>query len=436
MGLRYYANAPATTLASSCTSGATTVTVTATTGFPISYPYTIIVDRGLATEEVMSVTNAAGTTLTVTRGYDTTTAFAHSAGASVGHGFSAIDPREANVHVNASSAVHGLSGSVVGTTDTQTLSAKTLTSPKVNLIADTNGNEEIIFTTTASAVNEITVANAATAGKPTISATGGDTNISLNLVPKGTGTVQANAVDVVTTSGTQTLTNKTLTTPQIAQINSTTGNLAATTHEGVASAVNYVRLLNSATGNAVSVGAGGTDTNIVLNLFSKGSGVVTANGIEVATTTATQTLTNKTLSTGTLVGASTTDLSAAWVSYTPTWTAVTTNPTLGNGTIAAAYMKIGKTVHFRVKVTFGTTTTLGSGAYGLTLPTPANSAVDVDGGVLVRTSGGSRTVGISWQASTTETRGIMVTTDTALSDATRAWANGDSFSFAGTYEAA
>lgn len=56
-----------------------------------------------------------------------------------------------------------------------------------NTINDTNNNEEIKFTVTASAVNEITVANAATAGKPSISATGGDTNISLELIPKGTG---------------------------------------------------------------------------------------------------------------------------------------------------------------------------------------------------------------------------------------------------------
>jgi hypothetical protein len=82
-------------------------------------------------------------------------------------------------------------------TSTSTLSNKTLTAPKfVNggFIADANGNEEIKFTTTASAVNELTVTNAATAGTPSVAATGGDTNISLNLVPKGTGTVQANAV--------------------------------------------------------------------------------------------------------------------------------------------------------------------------------------------------------------------------------------------------
>ena len=82
---------------------------------------------------------------------------------------------------------------VAGVASTQTLSNKTLTAPRIadlGFIADANGNEAIIVDTVASAVNEITVANAATGTGPTISATGGDTNIDLNLVPKGTGGVK------------------------------------------------------------------------------------------------------------------------------------------------------------------------------------------------------------------------------------------------------
>lgn len=56
-------------------------------------------------------------------------------------------------------------------------------------IGDANGNEGIILVTTASAVNEITVTNAATGNAPIISATGGDTNIDLKLTAKGTGKV-------------------------------------------------------------------------------------------------------------------------------------------------------------------------------------------------------------------------------------------------------
>jgi hypothetical protein len=50
----------------------------------------------------------------------------------------------------------------VSLTGVQTLTNKTLTAPILDEINDSNGNEEIIFTTTASAVNEITIANAAT----------------------------------------------------------------------------------------------------------------------------------------------------------------------------------------------------------------------------------------------------------------------------------
>jgi hypothetical protein len=54
-------------------------------------------------------------------------------------------------------------------------------------IEDDSNNEYIKFTKTASAVNEVTVTNAATTNPPAISATGGDTNIDLNLTPKGIG---------------------------------------------------------------------------------------------------------------------------------------------------------------------------------------------------------------------------------------------------------
>ena len=67
---------------------------------------------------------------------------------------------------------------------------KTLTSPKIGTsILDTNGNELAKLTATGSAVNEFTVANAASGGNPTLSSTGGDSNIDLDLLAKGTGHV-------------------------------------------------------------------------------------------------------------------------------------------------------------------------------------------------------------------------------------------------------
>jgi len=86
--------------------------------------------------------------------------------------------------------IYTLPAGDVTLTGTQTLTNKTLTSPKIGTsILDTNGNELAKVTATGSAVNEFTIANAATGSGPTISSTGGDTNIDVNLLSKGTGTV-------------------------------------------------------------------------------------------------------------------------------------------------------------------------------------------------------------------------------------------------------
>jgi hypothetical protein len=77
-------------------------------------------------------------------------------------------------------------------TGTQTLTNKTLTSPKIGTsILDTNGNELALLTATGSAVNEFTIANAATTAGPTLSATG-EANVPINITPKGTGDVFIN----------------------------------------------------------------------------------------------------------------------------------------------------------------------------------------------------------------------------------------------------
>ena len=80
-------------------------------------------------------------------------------------------------------------------TGTQTLTNKTLTSPKIGTsILDTNGNELFKLTATSSAVNEITYNNAATGNKPTLTASGDDSNIGISIQPKGSGTVTIDAL--------------------------------------------------------------------------------------------------------------------------------------------------------------------------------------------------------------------------------------------------
>tara|TARA_Y100000385_G_scaffold291913_1_gene373925 strand:+ start:4736 stop:5668 length:933 start_codon:yes stop_codon:yes gene_type:complete len=87
---------------------------------------------------------------------------------------------------------------LVGRATTDTLTNKTLTSPTINTpkigtsLNDAAGNEFIKFTTTGSAVNEITIANGASTTGPTLSATGGGTNLNIIMTPKGTGSVELN----------------------------------------------------------------------------------------------------------------------------------------------------------------------------------------------------------------------------------------------------
>lgn len=93
--------------------------------------------------------------------------------------------------------------------------------------------------------NYVQVAGKASGSPPEINAAGVDTNVNLRLVSKGSGTVDAYA-----------------------------NGFRVSRAVGVASAVNYADVYNSATGNPVQFAAGGTDTNIDLKLVPKGTGVV------------------------------------------------------------------------------------------------------------------------------------------------------------------
>jgi hypothetical protein len=164
---------------------------------------------------------------------------------------------------NLVSSVNGQTGVVVLTqtdiagtaslTTVQTLTNKTLTSPSINEILDANGNEILGLSTTASAVDFLTIKNGIGTGVPLhVYADGSSTNVGLHIQPKGSGLVtisdgtdfnkgirfrssgsSASAVtllDAVSTAGrvvtlpdatttlvgrdtTDTLTNKTLTSP-------------------------------------------------------------------------------------------------------------------------------------------------------------------------------------------------------------------------------
>ena len=136
MSTRNFANAAtATTLASSMTNVVTTMNLTSKTGWPTSFPFTAVIEPNTANQEIVDVTSlVSGNNFNVTRGVDGSTAVAHLISVQTLHEATARDYSEANVHVNATGVVHGLTGSIVGTSDTQTLTNKTIDASSNTLV--------------------------------------------------------------------------------------------------------------------------------------------------------------------------------------------------------------------------------------------------------------------------------------------------------------
>lgn len=131
---RYFSNfAPRQTLANSIGSSDTTCQIAGSfAGWPTQFPFYATLGYGLSSAEIVQVTNIVGTTATIVRGADGSTPIAHPAGETMDQTAVRLDYDEANAHTSASSGVHGITGNVVGDTDAQTLSNKTLTNPVIN----------------------------------------------------------------------------------------------------------------------------------------------------------------------------------------------------------------------------------------------------------------------------------------------------------------
>ena len=221
---KYSSRSQQTTLSGALTNSGTSTTVVSGTsllgGVTVSSGelFTVVIDPDTALEEIVDVSATSGNTLTIVRGRDGSTGVAHSAGAVVRHMAIGRDYREANTHIEATSGVHGATGSVVGTTDTQTLTNKTidtasntitgavtltgtqtltnktLTSPTITgtgAIAGTfTGNVTGNLTGTASAATLAATATALATGR-TISLTGDVTGTSASFDGTGNASITA-----------------------------------------------------------------------------------------------------------------------------------------------------------------------------------------------------------------------------------------------------
>lgn len=185
--------ASATTLDSNYTINDTTVTVASTAGWPSDTGVTFAIDvidsqgvqvAGTYNEYVGTV--ATGTSISNVDWADGNADRNYTAGATTRVYIPVSKTRENRIVTwglveHSQAGVHALT------------SNSTLTSSKfITGLNDTNGNELLKVTATGSAVNELTLANAATGNAPVLSATGGDTNINMTLTPKGSGYVNLN----------------------------------------------------------------------------------------------------------------------------------------------------------------------------------------------------------------------------------------------------
>jgi len=131
-----------------------------------------------------------------------TVQFKYASGSGDSYTFSATDKGDQVVFATANDGTNpdiytmAFGDGDVTLTGTQTLTNKTLTAPKIGTsILDTSGNELVLLTATGSAVNEFTLANAASGAGPTLSSTG-ETNVDININPKGTGTLKSGTAAV------------------------------------------------------------------------------------------------------------------------------------------------------------------------------------------------------------------------------------------------
>lgn len=172
--------------------------------------------------------------------------------------------------ITVTNAATGTSPSIAATGDDTNVGLKIKTKGTGTLeLLDGSNNELVKLNTVALAVNEVSITNAVTGSNPQIASTGNDTNIGITLSGKGTGDVnlgQATSVNTAITSGNIKLMSDQ---PLVDSSGNELIKFAKT-----ASAVNEITVTNAATGNGSMISSTGGDTNIDLILRPKGTGTV------------------------------------------------------------------------------------------------------------------------------------------------------------------
>lgn len=129
-----------------------------------------------------------------------------------------------------------------------------------------------------------------------------------------------------------------------------------------------------------------------------------------------------------------------WTAYTPAWTAASSNPAIGNGTIVGEYRRVpgSDLVIARGRILMGSTTTYGTGRWLLSLPlTAAVATLEVGAAMCYDASSvtsGQRPA-VCWHNSATLLR-FTSTSGEVFSTSPFTWAQDDQLRWSFTYEPA